>query len=177
MASVNGVAFAGMNSTSGFIPINNNGTFVDSNIQQGTLYGMPTYEFNGLAKISAVISGNSFLNLDVMNNRFSFGLVDFSSGTPSVTVGMGTTGNQVVISNYNSFDPLFGLFQTNSSTGVTSMGPLPGASIGINSTAGFSIFVGSSLLSGDAPEDPRTPTNWIYVKDENGTQYRIPAYQ
>tara|TARA_R110000822_G_scaffold70799_11_gene171054 strand:+ start:91 stop:714 length:624 start_codon:yes stop_codon:yes gene_type:complete len=167
----------GTNPTSGFIPINNNGTFVDSKIQQGTLYGSPTYEFNGLAKISAVLNGNNFLNLDVMNNFYSFGLVDFPSGSPSVAVGMGITDSKVVISNYGAWDSTFGIFQTNSSTGITSMGLVAGASIGVNSFGGFSMFVGSWILGGTAPSNTTTPTNWIIVSDENGTQYRIPAYQ
>lgn len=174
---ISGGGGGGTNPTSGFIPINDSGTFVDSKIQQGTLYGMPTYEFNGLAKISAVLNGLNFLNLDVMNNFYSFGLVDFPSGSPSVTVGMGITDYKVVISNYSTWDPTFGLFQSNSYTGVTSLGQFPGASIGVNSYGYFSMFVGSLILSGNAPSNTATPTNWIFVKDENGNEYRIPAYQ
>lgn len=176
MASVNGVAFAGMNPTSAFIPININGTFVDSNIQQGTLFGSPTFELNAVPKISADFYNTKFLYLDVMNNLYSFGSAAFSIGAPNVNVGMGITGNKVVISNYSGWDSTFGVFQSDSSTGVTSIGVLPGASIGVSSFGSFSMLVGSWLF-GAAPEDPRTPTNWIIVKDENNIEYRIAAYQ
>tara|TARA_R110000803_G_scaffold69326_1_gene131649 strand:+ start:16519 stop:17133 length:615 start_codon:yes stop_codon:yes gene_type:complete len=169
-----GAGGASVNPTSGFLPINSNGTFVDSKIQQGVLYGSPTYEFNGLAKISAVQNSN-FLNLDVMNNLYSFGTVEFSFGEPSVNIGMAINENKIVISNYSAWNPTFGLIQSGNST--ISMGLDSSLSIGVNTFGGFSMLIGSGILGGTAPSNTTTPTNWITVTDENNNQYRIPAYQ
>jgi len=167
----------GTNPTSGFIPINNNGTFVDSKIQQGTLYGLPTYEFNGLAKISAVLSGNNFLNLDAMNEFFGFGTnVGFPGGIPSVDVGMAMTGMRMVIG-MNMQGGTDGVIRANGNTGVVSIGAFGTEYVlGVNPFGG-GVLVGAGFIDTIPPANSGAAAVWINITNENGVQYKVAGYQ
>ena len=174
--TASGGSGASVNPTSGVIPINDNGTFVDSNIQQGSLYGMPTYEFNGLAKVSAVISGNNFLNLDAMNVNYSIGEASFSGGIPSANIGIAMASNRMVMG-LQFAGGTEGMFRANGATGIVSIGGFGAEyTLGVNPFSG-GILVGSSYITGTAPVNTTTPVRWVTIVSEIGAQYKIPVYQ
>ena len=166
----------GTNPTSGFIPYNSGGSFVDTSIEIGSIYNTPSYNFKDSIKVSANYFTDNFLNLDYSVNEYSYGMASFTAGIPSASIGMAMTGMRMVVG-MNMQGGTDGVIRANGSTGDVSIGAYGTAyHLGVNPFSG-GVLVGSGFMTTTAPANPSTPVKWVTFIDEGGVQYRIPAYQ
>jgi hypothetical protein len=166
----------GTNPTSGLMPYNSGGSFVDTSIEIGSAFGSPTYKFKDSTIVSATYFTDTFLNMDYSVNEYSFGIASFSGGIPSAEIGMAMTGMRMVIG-MNMQGGTDGVIRANGNTGVVSIGAYGVEyALGVNPFGG-GVLIGSGFMETIPPANATVPAIWIWVTNENGLQYKIAGYQ
>jgi hypothetical protein len=174
--TASGGSGAGTNPTSGLMPYNSGGSFADTSLEIGSIFGSPTYKFKDSTKVNATYFTDTFLNLDYSVNEYSFGIASFSGGIPSADIGMAMTGMRMVIGG-NMQGGTEGIIRANGNTGVVSIGAFGVEyALGVNPFGG-GVLIGSGFMETIPPANSTVPAIWIWVTNENGVQYKVAAYQ
>jgi hypothetical protein len=174
--TASGGSGAGTNPTSGLIPYNSGGSFVDTSIEIGSAFGSPTYKFKDSTIVSATYFTDTFLNMDYSVDEYSFGKASFSGGIPSADIGMAMTGMRMVIG-MNMQGGTDGVIRANGNTGVVSIGAFGVEyALGVNPFGG-GVLIGSGFIDTIPPANSTVPAVWINITNESGVQYKIAGYQ
>jgi hypothetical protein len=165
-----------VNPTSGFYPINKDGVFVDSGLQNALSTPPFGYDYIGLKFVDAFSSSN-LLQLNPLAQAMTFGDAYYTSGSGVGAMnGIATyapVGEAVIGCGISS--DANGVFRASGSQGFITIGNTPSSSIGVN-MFDQSVRIGSNLING-APSNTTTPAAWTKVQDQNGTTYYSPLYQ
>lgn len=168
---------ASVNPTSGRYPINKDGAFVDSGLQNVLLFPPMGLGYIGL-KFVDTFSSLTLLNLNPLDRGFTFGDASYDAPTSQVYASGGLSilqfGGEAVIGCGIS-SPSNGVFRASGVQGFISVGNTPSSSIGVN-MFNQSVRIGSNLING-APSNTTTPAAWTKVQDQNGVTYYLPLYQ
>jgi hypothetical protein len=166
----------GTNPTSGLMPYNSGGSFADTSLEIGSIFGSPTYKFKDSTKVSATYFTDNFLNMDYSVNEYSFGIASFPGGIPSTVIGMAMTPTRMVIG-MNMQGGTEGIIRADGNTGVVSIGAFGTAyHLGVNPFGGGVLF-GSGFIDTIPPANSGSPQVWINITNENGVQYKVAGYQ
>ena len=192
-------AGAAVNPTSGVMPYNDSGSFVDS----GFSYSGPA----GLEK-TLLEHNDTFattLKLNTLNDEFTFGRATSGGISTSATSGLAlltisssfslgnasTSGSGVSASWGMALDanigeaiigvgmssPSNGVFRASSASGNVWVGTYGESwGVGFHGNAG-TMFLGSSLVTPASPSNPTTPVAWYNITNEFGVQFFAPLYQ
>lgn len=170
---------APVNPTSGTYPINKNGVFADSGLQNAVLFLPPWYSGASLGlKYYDDFAGQTLLALDPLNMVYTFGDATFTPGS-SVSASAGISiqspmGQMIIGCGVSS--PTNGVFKVDAASGNLYIGTTPMGSIGVNMFL-RSVIIGSLINSAsNSPVDPVNPVSWIKIQDENGNFKFVPSY-
>lgn len=168
---------ASVNPTSGRYPINKDGAFVDSGLQNALLFPPMGLGYIGLKFVDA-FSSRTLLNLNPLDLGYTFGDASYDAPTIQAFANGGLSiyqaGGEAVIGCGIS-SGANGVFRASGAQAFISIGNTPSTSIGVNMFSD-SVRIGSNLING-APSNTTTPAAWTKVQDQNGVTYYLPLYQ
>jgi len=159
------------NPTSGFIPYNSGGVFINSNfvVIPDTIYGSTPFGYYSIS--NPVFGGGYNTYVDDYNGWYSFGVASTFGGYSTAFAGLAISTNDAIIGCGMS-SPTNGVFKASSVNGYVRIGNSDGVSIGVD-TINSKFRVGSTLTTTGTHT---TISSWLKVVTESGTNYYLPLY-
>ncbi len=173
-----GAGGASVNPTSGFLPYNNAGTFVDSTFQliPDTAFGSGLPVGYSNATNPAVGGGYNTL-VDDQNVFYTFGSASTNISSCDAAAGLAINGNfGASIIGCGMSSPTAGVFRARGDIGTIRIGTNDGVQIGVDLFNDLMI-IGNSLMNTTPPSDTATVAKWVNVTDGFGNAYKFPLYQ